>query len=952
MACRTAFILLLLSATCGVAPRGAAQDLPQFPTLPLNTPRPTPHVAFQVPPPTLPADPPTVAPNPALPPPPPVTIPLPRDEVFLTEGSRVNLPANAKRQVIRYSPRYGNLNKFDLERMPDGTQRLVYTSGLIINVYYEIETGPKAIPQEYEFAADNIVMWIKNLNGRDISGGLPIDQEQSGDNRLEIELYMTGNVVIRSKDERILNVGWDERVIDTRVVRAEQIYYDVNKNRAVALNADLEMGFNKLQDTVHLRAERMERLGRSEWHATRAGAFSSKLPSDPALELLTSEASIVERETVRRNIFGLPYRNLPSGDLDYSFERTLTARNARVEILGVPIFYTPYVQTDPSKPLGPLLGIGFGNGRIFGTQYYTTWDMFNLLALRPPPGHNWRLNLDYLDKRGPGFGTDYSYTNPDFFGLFGKNNGSVRLYGIQDRGEDILGGYRGIEPVQSLLFDDPARNGRTFFRGRAVWQNQQELLATRDQDNLLTSDSYLIAQSQFAHQSDKNFYEQYFRTEFLNSVNQETFAYLGGSTGRFHGSLLVQDGQDRNWMTETRWLPEAKGALIGQSFFDIFTYNSRADLGYANFRPSQVYPPPVLSTEQKAINTGRADWWHELSVPLAAGPVKVVPYGVFDLTGYTEDLNGNSRGRVYGGGGARASVTFTRLFSDANSELFNVRGLNHKATLHSNYYYARTNVHYTDLPQLDRLDDDSIDQTVRTIKPFQTQFVKGADGIALATAPFFDPQQLAIRRLVDNRIDTRDDMQVVQLGFDQRLQTKRGFPGMEHTIDWLTLDLSTSLFPQASKDNYGKTAAFFEYNTLWNVGDQTAVSSSGWFDPFASGARYWNSGVYFNRPDRTSFYFGYRETNPVNSKAVIASIGYQLTKKYNVNLSTNYDFGIQQALSNTMLVTRTGTDLTVSIGLTYNQQTNNTGFMFVVVPNIAAGTALSRIGTAQFGGAR
>ena len=171
-------------------------------------------------------------------------------------------------------------------------------------------------------------------------------------------------------------------------------------------------------------------------------------------------------------------------------------------------------------------------------------------------------------------------------------------------------------------------------------------------------------------------------------------------------------------------------------------------------------------------------------------------------------------------------MTFSRLFSEANNEIFNIRGLNHKATLHSNYYYARTGVSYTDLPQLDRLDDDTIDLTYRTITPFQTRLVKGLDGIALMNSPIFDPQRLAIRRLVENRVDTRDDIQVVQLGLDQRFQTKRGFPGREHTIDWLSVDLSTSVFPEPDKDNFGKSSAFFDYNVLWNVGDQTALTSS------------------------------------------------------------------------------------------------------------------------------
>lgn len=944
MACRPAFILLMLAATLGTAPDGTAQDVPRFPTLPLDTRRPSPPVTvyqLPLPPPSLPPVsnlfdntlPPTAAP--------PRPAPA-NEETFLPDGSRINLPANAKKQLIRFSPRYGVRNKFDFEKLPDGTQRVVYTAGLIVNVVYDIETRQGLAQQEYEFAADNMVIWLKNLKDEEIGGEFPINPGE--DSKLEVEIYMTGNVVIRSKDEQASGIGRGKTVV-TRTLRAEQIYYDVNRNRAVALQADLELAYDNVKESVHLSADRMERLGRSEWRAKRGRAYSSKLPSDPALEFLSSEATFTERETVLRNIFGLPYRRLPTGEVEYGYERILTGRNARIELLGIPTFYTPYLRTDPAEPFGPLQGIAFGSDAVFGVQFYTTWDLYKLFALRAPQGHSWKLNLDYLGDRGPGYGTDYNYTNPNFFGFGGPNRGAVTLYGINDGGVDNLGEPRGQEPLQSLF-----RDGERIFRGRANWRNQQEILADRDRDGLLTAGPFVTLQNQFAHVSDKNFLEQYFKQEFDNGPNQETFGYLSGSTGRLSGSLLVQGGQDRNWITETRWLPRATGALLGQSFFDLFTYHSRADVGYAEFRPSEVYPPPVFDTEKQRLETGRIDWWQELSLPLNAGPVRVVPYGIVDLTGYTNDLNGDSRGRVYGGGGARAAISFSRLYPNASNELFNLKGLNHKATWHGNYYYARSSEGYTEFPQLDRLDDDTIDFSRRTTTPFQDRLVGGRSGDALMSAGFFDPQRYAIRRLVENRIDTRDDIQVVQLGLDQRLQTKRGFPGREHTIDWLTLDLSTSLFPQPDKDNFGKSAAFLEYSTIWNVGDQTALVANGWFDPFTSGARYWNVGAYLSRPDGTSFYLGYRETDPVNSKAVTLNIGYQLTRKYGVSVQSSYDFGTQRAQTNTFLVSRTGTDLTFTVGFTYNQLTNNTGVSFTVIPNIAAAAGIRRFGSPQFGG--
>src|SRR5213079_2785382 len=97
-------------------------------------------------------------------------------------------------------------------------------------------------------------------------------------------------------------------------------------------------------------------------------------------------------------------------------------------------------------------------------------------------------------------------------------------------------------------------------------------------------------------------------------------------------------------------------------------------------------------------------------------------------------------------------------------------------------------------------------------------------------------------------------------------QTKRGFPGQEHIVDYLTLDLSASFFPHPDRDNFGKSVAFMEYDTTWNVGDRTSIVSTGLYDPVTDGTKVFTVGTYVNRPDRTSFYFGYRFIDPIDSR--------------------------------------------------------------------------------------
>jgi hypothetical protein len=176
----------------------------------------------------------------------------------------------------------------------------------------------------------------------------------------------------------------------------------------------------------------------------------------------------------------------------------------------------------------------------------------------------------------------------------------------------------------------------------------------------------------------------------------------------------------------------------------------------------------------------------------------------------------------------------------------------------------------------------------------------------------------------------------LQADLRQRFQTKRGYPGMEHTVDWLSLDLSASYFPAETRDNFGKPISFIEYDAAWYVGDQTAITSGGWFDPFDPGTRYYNIGAFLNRPDRTSYYLGYRQTDPLGSKAVNGSVSYFFSQKYSVVASTSYDFGTSITQSSSLAFARTGTDLTVSVGVTYNSILKNFGVTFELVPNLLA----------------
>jgi hypothetical protein len=169
----------------------------------------------------------------------------------------------------------------------------------------------------------------------------------------------------------------------------------------------------------------------------------------------------------------------------------------------------------------------------------------------------------------------------------------------------------------------------------------------------------------------------------------------------------------------------------------------------------------------------------------------------------------------------------------------------------------------------------------------------------------------------------------------------------------MTLDLSASYFPHSQRDNFGESFAFLQYDWTWNIGDRTALVSTGWFDPIDNGARVFTIGSYLNRPDRTNFYLGYRQIDPLNSRAVTGSVTYVFSPKYAVTANTTYDFGTSQSQSNSLVLTRMGSDVQVSFGINYNSILNNFGVTFEIFPNLVPENrrtpGVSSVGSSMFG---
>ncbi|HLW64560.1 MAG TPA: hypothetical protein VKS79_04510 [Gemmataceae bacterium] len=817
---------------------------------------------------------PEVLPNPA---PGPV---MPPPIAPATEPRIAATPEQAPPRVFRIAPRYGN--KFQIDTDPE-QKAILISGGVLLNIRGTEQS------ELLDIEADNAVIWTKD----DAQQFFQNVQTAQGQTSRDSEFFLSGNVVI------LTHVGNEDRKI-----RCEKAYYDTKRSVAVAIGADVEFRDKAFTEALHFRAGEVYQLNANDFKAVRVEIFSSRLPSDPGLKIVFAEATMSQKHTTRTSVLGLPFVNEQTGQVEETTQRIFQGYNGLVELRDVPILYVPYMQGDAANTQGPIKDFAVRHDNIFGYQAYTDWNVFNLLGIDPRFGNSLTLNTDYLSRRGWADGFFWNYTGDQLLGMDGKYTGILKAYGLADHGTDILGGGRGGE--------------HPLWRGRVFWEHQEDLPAGWQ---VMTQLSLL---------SDKNFQEQYYKPEFDAAPNQETFLYLKNSQGIWGSSFLVNPYVGQNWMTQTNWLPRADAHLFGWSPWDLFTYNARTSIGYANLLPT-AQPPPALLATDGPDTTGRFDFWQDLSLPFQLGAFKVVPFGIIDATTYTNALSGQSLERFYGAVGARASLPLSRLYPDVQSDLFNVKGIYHKMVFSATYYAAWSSVPYNLLPQLDRLNDDATDQALRDITP-QQPALNPANGNALATSPLFNPQLLAIRRLVDTNVDTLNTIQVFQIDWRQRFQTKRGYPGNEHTVDWLTLDLSASIFPDPVRDNFGNPISFIEYDATWNVGDRTALVSSGWIDPFDTGTHYFTVGAMLNRPDNTNFYIGYRHTDPLQSRLLVGSASYNFSPKYSITAVGAYDFGQMRGLNYGLVFNRNGTDLQIQLSVSYNPILNNFGWGIQIMP--------------------
>lgn len=817
------------------------------------------------------------------------------------DPSAVPQPTGQNRRVLVRPRSDSRVQSRTLNDPQTGEQMVIVDSGVRVVVEGAGTLG------KLDIEADRIVLWTTGLADALRSG------ENLQDSSLPLQIYMEGNIVFRQGD---------------RVIYAERIYYDVRNQQGTVLNAEILTPAPSYNGLVRLKADVLQQVNDQQLVAYDSAVTSSRM-GVPKYWLQQGSINIVDRRTPEIDPFtGQPVIDPRTGEPQIKHNYEATSRNNFLYMGGIPVFYWPRMASNLTKPSYYVNDFRIRNDSVFGTQILLDFDLYQLLGVEnQPEGTDWELSLDYLTQRGFAGGTNFNYETDQFLSLPGRAKGFVDIWGLpNDFGQDNLG------------FTRRAVNPESRFRGRVLGQHRQ------------TFASGLQVSAELGLISDRNFLEQYYEREWDEEKDQttgiEVKQFLSDQVFALNADIRLND-----FFNQTEWLPRGDHYLLGRSIFaDRLTWFAHTHVGYGRIRTAST---PVDATDAARVTPiagiapvegVRAGTRQEISYPVQAGPVKVVPFVGGEVSYYGADLTGGDSTRLLGQAGARASLPIFKVDRSVTSEFFNLNGMAHKVVFDTEYLWADSSINQEVIPLYDPLDDDA--QEFATQRLFFGTF---AGAVPAKYDNRFFAQRSAMQRFTAApSMDIADDLQTLRLGVNQRWQTKRGAPGQERTVDYITLDIEGTYFPRAVANNFGNDFGLLDYDFKWHVGDRFAILSDGFFDFFGQGLRTASIGARTSRPGVGDMYVGFRTIEgPISANILSGNINYRMSEKWIANAGAAIDFGQAGNIGQSLTFTRIGESLLVKLGANVDASRGNFGVTFGLEPRFLPSSKLGRIGGIQ-----
>jgi len=355
--------------------------------------------------------------------------------------------------------------------------------------------------------------------------------------------------------------------------------------------------------------------------------------------------------------------------------------------------------------------------------------------------------------------------------------------------------------------------------------------------------------------SDRNFLEEYFNAEFEEGKEQETLVYLKKQEDNWAVTALTQ-WRVMEWLTQTEHFPDLAFHLVGEPLGKIASYFNESHIGFARYKPDKgrLFNEWRARDNTEETNvTFRSETRNELTFPFQLGPAKVVPFIVGRAGLWGDSQEGGSENRMFGSAGVRASGQFWRVYEGIDSELLDVHGIRH------------------------------------IIRPDVTAWGSASNLDSIEISPFAEG------------VETINDFYGVSLALRQRWQTKRGGPGLQRTVDWITLDIEANFFGNEPA-NLRDIGRFYEFrpensiprshvrtNLIYRISDTTAILSDANFDTNDGNMDLFNISYAVERTPRLSYFVAYRRIGDTDSDLLGAGMNYRISDKYTMALRSYYD---------------------------------------------------------------
>lgn len=667
-------------------------------------------------------------------------------------------------------------------------------------------------------------------------------------------------------------------------LRAPRMYYDVQFGRALVMDAVFWTYDDNLRMPMYVRAKTLRQESSEQFKATGA-TISNTAFFEPHFSIGASSITIARNE---RNESGW----------------TADARHITLKAGAVPFFYWPIFKGDPRNI--PLRAIELIGSSVSGGGIRTAWDIPTLLGISDTRGVSAQLLLDAYFERGLGLGSTIRWTKLE-------SVGGATLYMLpNDTGTDSLSGGGRKE-----------HDGD--FRGMALLEHQWQI---SDTWSLFLEGSVI---------SDETFIDAFFpalgsnRREFRNS------AYVrwldANSTFTAQAKASVNDFTPNEHLLQSQGyvvdrLPEVTYSRVGDDLLasaspGLLTYFSESRLGTVGFNFTDRTPADFGFTSpnksqsafglQPDENIGdslradglnedfvtRFDTRHELTMPLESGIFNVTPYAVGRFTAYSQDFesySGNDeQARVWGETGVRVATTMQRIDDSVRSRVLDVNRVRHIITPSVTGSIAGTTLPSEDLP------------------------------------------------VYDDSVEALNDGGTLAFRLEQTWQTKRGGPGRERSVDWITVDTELVLnsedenlspYPRyfGFRNELSKPGDFVGINGTWQVSEVFGLTGSTAYDFNTSQQTRTAAGLVLRHSDEFVAFADLLYSNPHDSTFLSGGVAYKLSDKYDLGTRATYDQQEGTLQNINAIVTRRFPNISLGLGVSFNNIRDETSFSFSIQP--------------------